>query len=538
MKLKTNFKILLIFSIILGAMLLFGTTKVQASSYNYNDEHSSGTVTCENGKITITNTDKTKNEKTITEFQNLEDIIGIESSNYWIMNQSNINKFINDRDIPYTIKKKVENDVTSAKTVEGETIEIQTINNEKWLVYSNVLHYKAINICKDEPSIIGFENNDIEQVSWGDSIAYYLNDSTEKKDLWVSFNIETEVTANQNYYVDVQFVNKRGIEYSGGGGAGGGEDGYYLLNRIYTSDASKHGNFGPYIIPANADLSNVYLKAIVHDYQGEKIELNNNKGTLYYEGKEENCYVYKNNLSSLKIKENEMGLLTYKMGNGNKINTFLTHYYRLDENAKEEIVAVEDSTKNEQNIKNKIGISYWGNAKFNFVKIEQNDSIYNNVKNELDKNSTNYYNRLYLDIVDIYRVSGNYGGKLTLTFNVGEEYNGKHYSVTHRINYGEFEDFEGIVENGKIQITVDSLSPFGISIFEKKTANNTNQEPTKPTETTDKGEKDDTPTTNTINKEKDETPKTGTETINIIGYVLATTMLSGIGIVALKKNLK
>ena len=37
-------------------------------------------------------------------------------------------------------------------------------------------------------------------------------------------------------------------------------------------------------------------------------------------------------------------------------------------------------------------------------------------------------------------------------------------------------------------------------------------------------------------KEKDETPKTGTT--NIIGYVLAITILSGAGIVILKKNLK
>ena len=107
-----------------------------------------------------------------------------------------------------------------------------------------------------------------------------------------------------------------------------------------------------------------------------------------------------------------------------------------------------------------------------------------------------------------------------MTFYVGEQYNGKYYSICHMKDYMyNFEEFNGIVENGKIEITVDSLSPFGISIFEKK---------------------EETPTTDSTPKvdkgEKDETPKTGT--VDIIGYVLGVTLLTGVGIVELKKRLK
>jgi len=52
--------------------------------------------------------------------------------------------------------------------------------------------------------------------------------------------------------------------------------------------------------------------------------------------------------------------------------------------------------------------------------------------------------------------------------------------------------------------------------------------------------KEETPTTDSTPKvdkgEKDETPKTGT--VDIIGYVLGVTLLTGVGIVELKKRLK
>lgn len=108
---------------------------------------------------------------------------------------------------------------------------------------------------------------------------------------------------------------------------------------------------------------------------------------------------------------------------------------------------------------------------------------------------------------------------IDITFNVGTEYNGQMAYILHKKANGSYERFEEQVKNGKVTITVSELSPFVIAVKEKEQAPTTNP--------------DKTPTTN--KGEKDTTPKTAT--IDIIGYVLVTTILSGIGIVALKKKI-
>lgn len=126
---------------------------------------------------------------------------------------------------------------------------------------------------------------------------------------------------------------------------------------------------------------------------------------------------------------------------------------------------------------------------------------------------------------DIKIENGTFNGKLTMTFDIGEQYNGQKCVVLHKKNNGEYEQFNSTIENGKVTIEVTELSPFAILIAETKQENDTSTETTKPAETT------------TTNKgEKDETPKTGT--VDIIGYVLGVTLLTGVGIVELKKRLK
>lgn len=105
-------------------------------------------------------------------------------------------------------------------------------------------------------------------------------------------------------------------------------------------------------------------------------------------------------------------------------------------------------------------------------------------------------------------------------------------------------------QNGNTYTVSDDKQNFGNIIIKKdennkeNTVNKVENEDTvnkvenENTKLEQQKEKDTTPKTNTTNKEKDDTPKTGTETINIIGYVIATTIVSGIGIVVLKKNLK
>jgi len=99
-------------------------------------------------------------------------------------------------------------------------------------------------------------------------------------------------------------------------------------------------------------------------------------------------------------------------------------------------------------------------------------------------------------------------------------------------------------QNGNIYAVSDDEKSFGTIVIkkdEKVKEDTTNNQSESQSKSEQQKEKDNTPTTNTttnntINGEKDETPKTGTT--NIIGYALATTILSGIAIVAVKKNLK
>lgn len=130
------------------------------------------------------------------------------------------------------------------------------------------------------------------------------------------------------------------------------------------------------------------------------------------------------------------------------------------------------------------------------------------------------------------KIIGSYELKLTgatslvkpidITFNVGTEYNGKMAYILHKKANGSYEKFEEQIKDGKVTITVSELSPFVVAVKENDQT---------PTPTPEEQEKK--PTTN--KGEKDDTPKTGT--IDIIGYVLVTTLLSGIGIVALKKKI-
>ncbi len=116
---------------------------------------------------------------------------------------------------------------------------------------------------------------------------------------------------------------------------------------------------------------------------------------------------------------------------------------------------------------------------------------------------------------------------IDITFDLGTEYNTQMAYILHKKADGSYERFEKQIQNGKVTITVSELSPFVVAV--KENIQNENNQ----TSTPDQTEQDKTPTTN--KGEKDTTPKTGT--IDIIGYVLATTILSGIGIVALKKRI-
>lgn len=142
------------------------------------------------------------------------------------------------------------------------------------------------------------------------------------------------------------------------------------------------------------------------------------------------------------------------------------------------------------------------------------------------KNEFSQYNNEVLFVKEIKIENGNFEGKLTLNFDIGTKYNDKKFVVAHqKSSNGEIEYFNGTIKDGKATIEVTELSPFAISVLTEKAQGENNQASTK--------KPDKTLTTN--KGEKDTTPKTGT--IDIMSYVLVTTILSGIGIVALKKKI-
>ena len=58
-------------------------------------------------------------------------------------------------------------------------------------------------------------------------------------------------------------------------------------------------------------------------------------------------------------------------------------------------------------------------------------------------------------------VSGSYRGPLTLSFEVGEQYNGQTVTLLHAKN-GKLTTYTTVVKNGIATFTVTSLSPFAL----------------------------------------------------------------------------
>ncbi len=124
-------------------------------------------------------------------------------------------------------------------------------------------------------------------------------------------------------------------------------------------------------------------------------------------------------------------------------------------------------------------------------------------------------------------------GKVKISIPIPSDFDKTKLSIFRVLDDGTKIKYDTKIENNFATIETDHFSTYVLAEnnvvinndnTEKNEQENTSIEPTQEsTETTNKGE-------------KDKTPKTGT--IDILGYVLLVSVLSGIGIVALKKNLK
>ncbi len=73
-------------------------------------------------------------------------------------------------------------------------------------------------------------------------------------------------------------------------------------------------------------------------------------------------------------------------------------------------------------------------------------------------------NKKVLGSYNITVTNGNYNGKINLSFNVGEEYNGEEVTIYHKLANGTVETKTATVDDGKANIEVNELSPFMVVI--------------------------------------------------------------------------
>lgn len=465
MDFKTKSKFLLVFGIIFVAFLLFNTNSVNAT------EISDYKCKIEKDDYIIYN--DYFNTSDIT-FSGNRDIVKESVDN------TTFNKIKNDTK-NWLILVEIKDDVDSVKSPYGtKNYEIKELNGKKYAV----IECEIYDSSDGELNIGAYVDIEMKKGS-----------VTENKTTGRDISIR-----NEDYFTCVINV----VSNTG---------------KIYASSLNTNGYIngaGLREIPGKIDLNASYVEYLSNLYMGESIKVDC-VGTVPYVGKYGNLYKYKSNLSNVKKDSDGKSLcldqFSYKNSKGCG-GFYLDDNYTIDN----ESYVEKSGTNSDTKLKYDLYGNFTGTLKVE--EISKNDLIYDKVNKKLNIDNSNC---LYSVISNVYIENGSFEGKLKLTFNVGEEYNGKNYSVVHmKSEKYDFEEFTGIVENGKIEITVDSLSPFGISIFEKETE----QEETQTTEEN---------TNATTNKgEKDVTPKTGT--VDIIGYVLLGTVLSGVGIVALKKK--
>ena len=72
----------------------------------------------------------------------------------------------------------------------------------------------------------------------------------------------------------------------------------------------------------------------------------------------------------------------------------------------------------------------------------------------------------YSDIFAAYELNlaVSYSGNIPVTFDLGNDYDGKTALILHKKSDGTYEQFEETVANGQVSITVSSLSPFMIAV--------------------------------------------------------------------------
>lgn len=72
----------------------------------------------------------------------------------------------------------------------------------------------------------------------------------------------------------------------------------------------------------------------------------------------------------------------------------------------------------------------------------------------------------YISAYDI-SIDGGSEGNITIVFDVGSQYNGRNVAIKHLHDNGSIETYTVTVREGKVSVTVDSLSTFALALLEK-----------------------------------------------------------------------
>lgn len=468
MKLKKNFKILLMFGIMLGVMLFLGTTKVQADSYYSVVTEGNPTAN------SLDNIDTTlKLDMKEVKYENLKEII--------------FNK----------ISEELKKDGIVVKDIEwGENDILLSINIE-------VPSSSSEGVYIDKISVSFFD---------------YGNQKTiVEKDINIEWSNKSSYNENDKKYVE-NLINNINLPKD--------TNGDYELTKYIELGKEKGSRV--------ADIIEV-LKKEVNDSSIEFIPngMGSGGGDLFSGGGHIGLSVFKDGIYYMNIAP--MSSFQYQITVPNNIGNTDTDYINYS------IPKIQSYLKTNEKITLEKISGYWykvytdGQFRDNIIIRKQegtpigNNIFVNNlpinvnvtvIPKENDTMEKEIKNKGYNKILASYELTLTGTDKLEspidITFNVGTEHNGKTVYILHQKKNGNYENFEKKVDNGKVTVTVSELSPFILGI------------------------KEDTPTTDSTPKvdkgEKDETPKTGT--VDIIGYVLGVTLLTGVGIVELKKRLK
>ena len=453
--------------------------------------------------------------------------------------QTELNKYASSKkETNVTVKMQIPDEYIKAE-LDGENLDIIEINGKKYIEITETLKYTNTPFetpLKEDIEYINFSNCDeVTEQIFSKNLKLITSEAQyEEYSIYNNIILQSE---NKPFKYVADIVNKYGQAYpTSGMGAGVFADKFYLQTEE-DIDLNSEWILATYM-PKTLNWSETYFQVGINVYQGNEIELEN-LGTLYYSGimtysddiNNEEYYIYKNSLDKLQEpKKGSMAILTAKTETGYTLQRAIRIIYAFDDYTQETDVnnIIGSIKQNNAVISDNIQCSIKGNggALTSTTELDKENSNYqkleDNLNNIIDKSK---YDITTLTAFDIEEVSGEYQGKINLTFNVGSEHNGKKYIVGHLKNGQDYESFEGIVENGKIEITVDSLSPFMISVLEEK-------EDTTPTAPTEQEQP-----TNTDDKELDETPKTG-ENNNITLPISIIALISLTGIVIVKKYTK